>query len=120
MRRPLTIASALVLLGAGLVLSGPAWAADPEVTMDVVEDPEADQSVTNQIELPGEAAETGKESSRFGTDTANEARGKARGKGREFGQEVRERAQQLREEQQQGAAENARNPTLPDPPKRPD
>lgn len=135
----------------GLALAPAAWAQspDPEVTMDVVEDPEASGPVSNRIELPtppqgaqapggpgggsseGEGSETGNEASRFGQETASEARNEARDRGRSFGQEVRERAQQLREERRSSsgvpdvelpssASENAQENAQPGPPPLPE
>lgn len=85
---------------AGLLLclvAVPAWAEDgalDDVTMEVVEDPEADErEYVDEIELP--AAPEARENAAFGIDTANEARDRAREDGRAFGESTANEAREL-------------------------
>lgn len=81
------------------LLAGPAWAQDGDMTLEVVDNPDADESeYVETITLPDEAAPEAHENAAFGIDTANKARkltDDIEGEGREFGQEVSERAKQL-------------------------
>jgi len=87
---------------AGLLLclvAAPAWAEDgslDDVTMEVVEDPEADErEYVDEIELPAAAAPEARENAGFGIDTANEARDRAREDGQGFGQSTAQEAREL-------------------------
>jgi hypothetical protein len=84
-------------------------------------------AVTRVLELPEAAAETARDSAAHGLETANQARGNApalgeggdaRENGREFGQEVREQAQQNREDVGRGSPETAGPPDVPGPPEK--
>ena len=78
-----------VLLVALLAATG--WSgqavADDEVTMEVVDDADADErDYVDDIALPEAASETARDSAAFGLDTANDARERASEDGRAFGQ----------------------------------
>lgn len=83
----------LAMMAAGLLAMGVSFAAtaqEYDLELDVVEAGETEGELVNRLELPESASDVGVENSRFGLDTANEAREK----GREFGQE---RAMEARE-----------------------
>lgn len=90
-----TVAGSLLLF----LLAGPAWAQDDDMTMEVVEDPAADENeYVDEIALPSEADPEAHENAAFGIDTANKARkltDDIEGEGRDFGQAVSERAKEL-------------------------
>lgn len=89
-------------LGALLLclLAAPAWAQDDapldDVTMEVVDDPQADErEYVDEIRLPTEASPEARENAAFGVDTANEARERARDEGQAFGQSTAQEARKL-------------------------
>ncbi|MEX0730317.1 MAG: hypothetical protein WED00_13915 [Aquisalimonadaceae bacterium] len=90
----------LIFLATGLFaisMTATAYAQELDVTMEVVDDNGTEEVIVNRLELPEDASDQGRESSRYGLDTANEARER----GREFGQsrasEARERGEEARE-----------------------
>lgn len=103
-QRPRIIRTGLVALIACLA-GGPAWAEDPEVTMEVIEDPHAeDLSQSHSLQLPSateDAAGTrgqGPSSSQPGKpEHAGEAAREAREHAREAGQARQDREQTLPE-----------------------
>lgn len=101
----------LTLAGTGLCLASGAHAADlgaaPEQARTQMMVAQADEP-EGEVSVSEEASDMGKERSRFGIETANQAREQAREEGREFGQEVRERAHERRQEASQ-ARESARD-----------
>lgn len=87
-----TVAGSLLLF----LLAGPAWAQDDDMTMEVVEDADADENeYVEEIVLPAEAADEAHENAAFGIETANEARKRAGEDGRAFGQETASEAREL-------------------------
>jgi len=100
---------------------------DGELTMMLITDPEAQlpAAVTNRIELPVSASETGRDNSKDGLETANENRQKAQqgldiaAEARQRGREMSEAAQENRENLVRGNSQENR-PNLPDAPNRPE
>ncbi len=84
---------AFVLAGAGVAQADE----QAEVTIDVVPMEGSMAEVSEgRIELPGQAAAEGREASREGLETANEAREQRRKFGREQSREAREDAREVR------------------------
>ncbi|MDZ7828727.1 MAG: hypothetical protein U5K33_04315 [Halofilum sp. (in: g-proteobacteria)] len=81
------------------LVAAPAWADDEtleDVTMEVVEDPDADEAeYVDEIELPAAAAPEARDNAAFGIDTAKEARDRAREDGQAFGQSTASEAREL-------------------------
>lgn len=82
------------------LLATPAWAQDDapldDVTMEVVDDPQADErDYVDEIRLPTEAAPAARNNAAYGLDTANEARERAREEGEAFGQSGAQEAREL-------------------------
>ena len=106
-KRPHIIRTGLVALIACLA-SGPAWAEDPEVTMEVIEDPHADDlSQSHSLQLPSATEETGR-------GQGQGASGSQQGKpdhARDAAQEAREHAreaEEVRKDREQTLPEAAR------------
>ncbi|HKJ70712.1 MAG TPA: hypothetical protein VKA55_03085 [Gammaproteobacteria bacterium] len=107
MNRMPTIAIALLVLGAAH--AGTAWAADPDVTMQVIEDQEADNLAdSHALELPDAVDQQGTRpaQSQGVDDSAHGLAGDAGGGGSErseaqgLSQEAREQGQEMRQEHQ--------------------
>ena len=86
-----------------VLLAVPGWfevaRADDAVTMEVVDDADADErDYVDDIELPETASETARDKAAFGLDTANEARKRAEEDGRSFGQATAREAREAREQ----------------------
>lgn len=101
------------------MLAVPAWAENgaalDEVTMEVVDDPDADErEYVDEIRLPSDAAPVARDSASFGIDTANGARERAREEGKAFGQSTAEEARELGREA--GNAARSRDGTDKGPP----
>ncbi len=83
------------------LLAVPAWADDDDttlddVTMEVVEDPDADEyEYVDEILLPADAAPAARENAAFGREAENEARRRAQEDGRAFGQDTAREAREL-------------------------
>ncbi len=120
--------SIIAVAAAGLLAFPVAQAVDREATMAIEENPapsgalsqalearpegpamgaadgeeeaaDSEEGAKEEIALPEEASETAVENAAFGIETANRAREEARESGREFGQDVRTRAQEMRQDQ---------------------
>jgi len=126
----ITIASLTVLLGAQCANAQDVdenAADDAELTMTLITDPEAQlpAAVTNRIELPVSASDSGRLNSEDGLDTAERNRQKAQqgletaADARARGREMSEAAQENRENLIRGNGQENR-PDLPDPPDRPE
>lgn len=127
-QRALVVAGMLLVGSASAIAQeagAPGNAADTlDLTMTLMpEGATRPDAVTRIIELPAEAAEAAQENAARGLSTANEARAnrasgldvaaEAREQGAEFGQQIREQAQENRENAERGRPDSAGPPDTP-------
>jgi hypothetical protein len=99
-KRPHTLRTGLVAVIACLAC-GPAWAEDPEVTMEVIEDPHAqDLSRSHSLQLPSAAGDAEGARGREGRGPRQSKPDHARDAAREAREHARE-AEQVRQDREQ-------------------